>query len=57
MSEKWEYKVVQNMALMGGDKKLLPELNALGQEGWKGISVSSQWDGHFERVHIKGLVS
>lgn len=57
MSEKWEYKVVQNMALMGGDKKLLPELNALGQEGWEAISVSSKSDGNIERVLFKRRLS
>jgi hypothetical protein len=53
MSEKWEYKIIQNMALMGGDKKLIPELNALGQEGWEAIAVGSKSEGVIERVLLK----
>lgn len=53
MSEKWEYQIVQNMALMGGNKKLVPELNALGQEGWEAVSVSNKADGAIEHVLLK----
>ncbi len=53
MSEKWEYKIIQNMAIMGGDKKLIPELNALGQEGWEAVAVSSKSEGVIERVLLK----
>jgi len=57
MSEKWEYKIIQNMALLGGDKKLIPELNALGQEGWEAVAVSAKSEGAIERVLLKRKLS
>jgi hypothetical protein len=53
MSEKWEYTTVTNMALTGGNKKLLPELNKLGQDGWEAIAVSSKAAGSIENVLMK----
>ena len=53
MNEKWEYLILQNMALTGGNKKLLPELNALGLEGWEAVSVSSKAAGSIEYVLLK----
>ncbi len=45
------------MALMGGDKKLIPELNALGQEGWEAVAVSAKSEGAIERVLLKRKLS
>ena len=58
MSEKWEYRVIQNMAIMGGhDKKLVPELNTLGQEGWEAIAVCFKNDSKIEYVLLKRALS
>jgi hypothetical protein len=57
MNEKWEYQIVQNMALTGGNKKLIPELNNLGQEGWEAVSVSSKAAGSIEHVLLKRRLS
>lgn len=45
MSEKWGYKIIQNIALMGGVKKSILELHSLGQEGREAVAVSSKLDG------------
>lgn len=57
MNEKWEYQIVQNLALTGGNKKLIPELNNLGQEGWEAVSVSSKAAGSIEHVLLKRRLS
>jgi len=53
MSEKWEYQVIQNMAVMGGNKKLIPALNELGLEGWEAVSVGCKPTGSIEYVLLK----
>ena len=53
MSEKWEYQIIQNMALTGGNKKLIPALNELGLEGWEAVSVSCKPTGSIEYVLLK----
>ena len=53
MSEKWEYQVIQNMAITGGNKKLVPELNTLGQDGWEAVSVGAKASGAIEYVLLK----
>ena len=53
MNEKWEYTTVLNMALTGGNKKLLLELNALGLEGWEAVAVSAKASGAIEHVLFK----
>lgn len=53
MDEKWEYQIIQNMAMMGGNKKLIPELNALGQQGWEAVSVGAKESGAIENVLLK----
>lgn len=53
MEEKWEYQIVQNMAMMGGNKKLIPELNALGEQGWEAVSVGAKDSGAIEHVLLK----
>lgn len=53
MSEKWEYQIIQNMALTGGNKKLTPALNELGLEGWEAVSVSFKPTGSIEYVLLK----
>ena len=53
MSEKWEYQVIQNMAITGGNKKLVPELNTLGQDGWEAVSVGAKASGAIEYVLMK----
>jgi hypothetical protein len=41
------------MAMMGGNKKLIPELNALGQQGWEAVSVGAKESGAIEHVLLK----
>ena len=53
MNEKWEYTTVLNMAMTGGNKKLLPELNALGLDGWEAVAVSAKASGAIEHVLLK----
>ena len=53
MSEKAEFQVIQNMAITGGNEKLVPELNTLGQEGWKDLSVGAKAFGAIEYVIMK----
>ena len=56
MNEKWEYTAVRNFAMVGGNKKLIIELNALGQKGWEAVSVSSEESGNIEYVLLKRLL-
>ena len=57
MSDKWEYQFVMNMALTGGNKKLVQELNTLGQEGWEAVGVSAKASGAIEHVLLKRRIS
>jgi hypothetical protein len=51
--KKWEYKVINAKDSKFDDKKLLEELNLLGDSGWEVISISHLNPGDISRVILK----
>ena len=51
--KKWEYKVINAKDFKFDEKKLLEELNLLGETGWEAFIISHITGGEISRVVLK----